>query len=346
MLKKLLLALICLPVAFAGFSAQLTATLQSGDKVTPFYGASSFVDAYNAAIDGDVITLSPGLFTDTEIQKSITVIGTYAFSTDDSKTTRFSSLTVSADNVTLEGLRFTGTLLIKGADQLTISRCYIPILSEAEKTDHKYHDNTIITDCLVDKFNAMALSKNAVLRNCCINYFSNTNKSANIALIENCNIPLFAFCDNTTYNIYSTPYAIYRNCFLGLYSGNYYDNKINGSREPSVSFSAPTEFHGNCFKPTYYLAITNGYCKKWNITYGSCVTEDNVTEFSSSEVKDKTKVGQYSNVLPYNYYSKKSYGPVDHKSYPAIPSITSSEIDTKTDAEGNLHVKISATARD
>lgn len=334
MLKKLLLALVCLPVAFAGFSAQLTATLQSGDKVTPFYGASSFVDAYNAAIDGDVITLSPGLFTSAEIQKSITVIGTYAFSTDESKTTRFSSLTVSADNVTLEGLRFTGTLLIKGADQLTVSRCYIPTLGEIEKTDHKYHDNTIITDCLVQNFEAMSLSKNAVIRNCSIRYFSNMNEAANLALVENCNIALFKKYSGSTY-YYRQPYAIYRNCILGLYNENTLDWGF-----PTFSPSSPSEFHNNLFNGNYLVISTSTRLKIWQINYGSCVNSGNLVS-SDYDVSAESKTFMYDKFGQY-----KGRGPADHKEYPAIPSITSSEIDTKTDAEGNLHVKISATARD
>lgn len=333
MFKKLLLALICLPVALAGFSAQLTATLQSGDKVTPFYGASSFVDAYNAAIDGDVITLSPGLFTSAEIQKSITVIGTYAFSTDDSKTTRFSSLTVSADNVTLEGLRFTSSLTIKGADQLTISRCYIPGLEEAEKTDHKYHDNTIITDCIIRRNNAMALSKNAVMRNCCINYFDNKNESANLALIENCNIPKFEVYSGVAYQ----PYAIYRKCLLGLFSNQF------SSANPKLTVSAPSEFHGNCFYKGYWYDYSANYTKDWVIDYGSCAHDSNV--FNKGSYGNKESEPYIDSFAKYTV-GNISYGPIDHKEYPAIPSIISSEIDTKTDAEGNLHVKISATARD
>lgn len=45
-------------------------------------------------------------------------------------------------------------------------------------------------------------------------------------------------------------------------------------------------------------------------------------------------------------YNGLTVGPSNHKSYPATPYISSSEIDTETDADGNIHVKISAEARD
>ena len=319
MFKKLILALVCLSFTLNSSAAKLTATLQSGDKVTPFYGVNAFVEAYNAAVNGDVITLSPGEFKVTDIEKSITVIGTYAFSDDLSKATQFSaSITVSGDNVTLEGIRFVGAMCIKGTDNLTINRCNIHTLNNEAKTEHRYHVNTILTDCCISMFNAMSLSQNAVLRNCSINYFLKLNESGNLALIENCNISSFTS---------SRPCAIYRNCLLGLHNGG------NGSY--IVEFYAPNEFHNNCFYDISYSSCT--------LRFESAVRNNNIHKhaYSSGGVIYPAN----GSFIPYTQ-DGVSYGPADHKAYPAIPSITSSEIDTKTDAEGNLHVKITATARD
>lgn len=68
-----------MPLATVGFAAQLTTTLQSGDRITPFYGVNSFKEALSAAVDGDIITLSTGAFNATEVSKGVTIIGTYAF---------------------------------------------------------------------------------------------------------------------------------------------------------------------------------------------------------------------------------------------------------------------------
>lgn len=341
MFKKIILALVCLSFTISGSAAKLTATLQSGDKITPFYGSNAFVEAYNAAVNGDIITLSPGEFNATNIEKSITVIGTYAFDTDLSKATQFSaSVTISEDNVTLEGVRFTsyisdGGVIIKGADNLTINRCYIYLLNDIEKEEHKYHNNTIITDCWIENFMAMSLSQNAVLRNCSVNYFNDTNEIGNPALIENCNVSRFRRFDSTySHNI---PYAIYRNCCLGLY------NDGDSSSTPSVSFSAPNEFHNNCFYECYYYSSNHINSKTWSLNFGSAVNDTNIN-VRVYNIKDDP----FPAYGRFNPYTKDgvSYGPIDHKSYPATPSVTSSDIDTKTDAEGNLHVKITATARD
>lgn len=336
------MALVCLSFTISGFAAKLTATLQSGDKVTPFYGSNAFVEAYNAAVNGDIITLSPGEFNATEINKSITVIGTYAFSDDLSKATQFSaSVTISADDVTLEGIRFTNNsidkgVIIKGTDNLTINRCYIALLNDVEKTDHKYHNNTILTDCWIEQFNAMSLSQNAVLRNCSVGYFHDMNEIGNPALIERCNVSQFAHYSTSLNISYKRPYAIYRNCCLGLYKTR------NSTNTPSLSFSAPSEFRTNCFFKVYGQDSGSDYAKSWIIQYGSAAHSGNIGSAVFSVMSLYPADGDFT---PYTK-DGMSYGPTNHKTYPATPSITSSEIDTKTDAEGNLHVKITATARD
>ncbi len=129
MFKRVLAVFLLLPLALIGFAAQLTATLQSGESFTPFYGANAFVEAYNAAVDGDIITLSPGKFNPTNISKSISVIGSYAFDADETKATIIASkVIVYADNVRLEGIRFSNTdtsMTLKGCDNLMVSRCWI-----------------------------------------------------------------------------------------------------------------------------------------------------------------------------------------------------------------------------
>lgn len=341
MFKRIILALVCLSFTLSGFAAKLTATLQSGDKVTPFYGDNAFVEAYNAAVNGDIITLSPGSFKATNIEKSITVIGAYAFSEDLSEATHISSsVTISGDNVTLEGIRFTNNtsiiygLNIKGTNNLTFNRCYIALLNDVEGAERKYHDNTILTDCWIETFNAMQLSRNAILENCNICHFDRMNEIENLALIENCHVSFFSYFEylgSSTYSYrYKQPYAIYKNCELRLY------NYSSGS--PIINFSSPSGFHNNCFKEIK----KNSDSSSWTIKYNSSIYSNNVScTYYNSGYPDFTS-GSFT---PHTQ-NGISYGPIDHKAYPAIPSITSSEIDTKTDANGNLHVKITAKARD
>lgn len=351
MAKRVLAILLLLPFALIGFAAKLTATLQSGDNVTPFYGANAFVEAYNASVDGDIITLSPGKFNPTNISKSITVIGSYAFDEDQTKATIISSnsVNVDADNVHLEGIRFSNintSLMLKGCDHLTVNRCYIWKMTDEENGEKKYHDNTILSDCLVNDYEAMSLSKNTVLRNCCINYFSDKNENSYPALIENCNIPLFSYFDKfnspNEYR-YRQPYAIYRNCFIGLYAKGY------NNYGPRLDLYSPSEFQNCIFWKIYYYTDNSGNFRRWTINFVSAVSSNVINnEFSDASYGFTFSISSFQRYSSFTPLVRDNiiYGPDDHKEYPAIPAIISSEIDTETDVDGNLHVKISATARD
>lgn len=321
--KRFFAALLCLPFAVAGFAAQLTATLQSGDKLTPFYGDSAFVKAYDAAVDGDVITLSSGYFKSTEIKKGITVIGAYAFGDDASKYTEVGSTTVSADNVTLEGV-YISYLTIKGTDNLTINRGRFYKLLDVGNGEKKYHSNTIITDCLISYCDAMSLSKNMVLRKCAINSFEDLNESSNLALIENCYVNLFAYYSSA---YQKRPYAVYNNNILRLYCDIYNANR-------SITLAKPSEFHNNIFDDSSYFA--SSVDKKWDIYWSTAENDNNSVTYSYSQT---TTGSAY-------FRTSGTKGTVGHKDYPAIPEIESSDIDSETDAEGNIHVKISAKPRD
>lgn len=339
MLRKLLAVLICLPLALATYAAQLTATLQSGDNVRAFYGDSALVKAYDAAVDGDIITLSPGIFKTKDIEKSISVIGTYAFIDNASLATIVNSQTIIADGVTLEGLRIRDNLFIKACDNLTINRCFIVSAQDIENGDKKYHNNTIVTDCRIAQFWAMSLSKNAIFRNCCINEFGDCNEAANPALIENCNIPKFSTFRG--YNEYAyfgcQPYAIYRDCFIGLYHSG-------GSNKATLTLKSPSEFHNNIFHKSYYYSNTHSSFTSWNISFGSCINVGTEYDYRYNVTSESVLKGL--DMFISFTINGLTVGPIDHKSYPSTPEITSSEIDTETDADGQLHVKINATARD
>lgn len=62
-------------VAVASAQHRLVATLSHNDTVSVYYGKSAFANAYYASVDGDVITLSSGVFDATDIRKSITIRG-------------------------------------------------------------------------------------------------------------------------------------------------------------------------------------------------------------------------------------------------------------------------------
>lgn len=76
-MKKLILSLIAVAVGTLSSFAQsdLVATLSHGSSLSTFSGIDALAQAYEAAVEGDVITLSPGVFNAVNIEKAITVRG-------------------------------------------------------------------------------------------------------------------------------------------------------------------------------------------------------------------------------------------------------------------------------
>ena len=74
-MKKLTILLLLLSASFLNFAQNQVATLQHGDEMSAFYGMDALINAHTAATDGDIITLSSGTFTPTNITKAITLHG-------------------------------------------------------------------------------------------------------------------------------------------------------------------------------------------------------------------------------------------------------------------------------
>lgn len=76
-MKKTILSLIVAVVGTLSCFAQddAIATLNHGSSLTTYMGEDALAQAYNAAVDGDVITLSPGVFVGIDMNKAITLRG-------------------------------------------------------------------------------------------------------------------------------------------------------------------------------------------------------------------------------------------------------------------------------
>lgn len=316
----------------------LTATLQQGETMTAFYGVNAFVDAYNAAEDGAVITLSEGKFNDvTTIEKSITVIGNMAFDVEGYEKTYLYGAVIKADNVTLEGIYFTSYVSFADINNCHIKRCRIGgYLTIQSGTTHK---NTLIDQCVINDDNSLSSSENYCIKNSTIGYFSDSNSSDKLAYITNCYICYF-YGKSGNYN----PYAVYKNCILGLDNKGEYGNN-------SVGFVSPSEFYNNYFYRTNYVSYNLSYYVDY-IFYSGCLNNGNTDSGNKS-----TYVSESDNLS--GNYKIDSFGmlgddgtPVGitggsgFSPYPSIPRITSKQIDSKTDSEGKLNVKITVSTEE
>lgn len=111
--------LIVMSFAALGVMAQTTlvATLTHAGVTTEYYGEKAFVTAVEASVDGDLITLSEGLFTGPTINKSLNIRGNGVGSTViTSKVTLDKSTDEDEANhwLNIEGITFNADIRIKG----------------------------------------------------------------------------------------------------------------------------------------------------------------------------------------------------------------------------------------
>ena len=154
-LISLVAVLACMAVGYA--QSALVATLNHGEAVSVFYGASALAEAYNAATHGDVITLSNGTFNSVDIAKNITVRG--AGMDETGPCTRISGdvylygVPDSVDatgHLTLEGLYHDGEIYYTTKDSTYTS----PIKNahfvkcRLNKINYYYHKNDVLQNAV------------------------------------------------------------------------------------------------------------------------------------------------------------------------------------------------------
>ena len=135
-MKKLFLSLIAIVAGTMGSYAQtnLVATLSHGSSIQEFYGATALSEAYTAAENGDVITLSSGTFNSITLEKAITLRGSGMCEMEEGAvepTYLMGDFTINvpsetANYLTLENLQFNNGLKVNGENlsSVTFAKCY------------------------------------------------------------------------------------------------------------------------------------------------------------------------------------------------------------------------------
>lgn len=189
-MKRTLLLICTLLCANVLFAQEQLATLKHNDSISVYYGQNAFVEAYNAAANGDIITLSDGVFnvSPSHVQKGITVRGNGAVADTARRSTgtyfmeKFvvqylgDSLQFSA-----EGICFSHFRTISSHD-IKLTRCYINISEQVDglqATNCVYRGdvwgsttyNNIYINCILRSgrnLSASELPYNAICNNCII----------------------------------------------------------------------------------------------------------------------------------------------------------------------------------
>lgn len=287
------------------------ATLKHNDSISVYYGANAFVQAYNAAVNGDVITLSDGVFNcnNIDVRKGITLRGNGACG-DTSRNAR--------------GTYFLDLLHVSNlGDSLQFSA--EGIYFREFSSSHSYNIKLTrchITSCGGDGIQAV----NCVMRGC-----SGSSSYQNI--YTNCvlnGIPNFSICNNCIMKGNSPSNTIaYNNCIVirenlsggsSLNSGAVRDCILIGG------FTAITPASSG----NVAMSISDVF-ENWD---GNTITTDLETYVLKSSVSDTivgfdgSEVGIFGGFMPFEKWT------------PTYSVIKRCNVSNRTTADGKLSVDI------
>lgn len=129
---KKLIFFICVALFSIAAKAQTSqlATLCHNGEISTFYSSKALIEAHKAAQDGDIITLSGGMFEPTTITKNVTVRG--AGMMGDNPTiisgTTYISIASTTGYPTFEGINFNERLDIRNTNNPHLIKCAIKTL--------------------------------------------------------------------------------------------------------------------------------------------------------------------------------------------------------------------------
>lgn len=275
------------------------ATLQHGEDISVFYGQNAFVDAHNAAQTGDVITLSSGTFTPTNITKAITLRG--AGCVIDTVTGIYPTIipnsfqmnvTDETGFLTVEGIYFSGSANYKILNHPKFVKCNIENLSSVSGANMQ---NAQFVNCKIKNFYFNCTS-NTTLINCVIwlahdmynvsctvtayNCIIRLDEEAYALNAYNCIFPNTGYCLKTNSVVY--------NCI-----------EIRPSNQSSIFYNIPTY---NCNAYNSYSDVFETFNGNFSYDEPFILKEEIATGFLGN---DGSEVGIHGGIMPYT--SRPSY---------------------------------------
>lgn len=319
-MRKIVFVFIALIAIGQNVCAQgMTATLQSGDDLSVFYGVSAFANAYAEAKDGDQITLSAGTFNAPieSITKSVKITGVGAYETT-GNTVFENHLTLSGTDIRIEGIKFPNVLYVSNSVNLIVTRCWIEKLDASSN-----YTNPLFNECTIKSPTNFIYARSFTIKNCTIKQFSGGNNSDETNVGNILNTVIYEWDGGA-------PYAIYRNCLMG----HSYYNGFNSY----LQLKKPSEFY-------YNIGFTTDKAISFKVV-GECINVNNqILKYEDLFNKTMTFPAKPQNAPTGDDGTVVGpYGGTGFSQYPAIPRIISKDIDGKTNDEGQINVKIEVKA--
>ncbi len=336
-MKKLFSIFVAL-VAVMSLNAQLQiATLSSGDSIQTFYGIDALQSAYDAASDGDVITLSAGEFKSvTWLSKSLTLrgAGMGTLSKKDSvqqdRTIIRNECFINKSNITIEGIHFIDKAEVNDGENVQLIKCqFIELRFWNGKNPsiihcfaHKFSSNigAVCVSSYLKNYEAITYAMATTLVNCVVEVYNPIDALKNDYIT---NSIIIATNSEDTSNNYTQNHAIYNSLWVGTIS------------EHGVIYQGPlAEKKTNIPANDYYIEtpFVSAYEQNNHVFSGDSVfVEGTFYELTEAAKQykgtDGKELGIYGGNLPFD-------------ATPSVPQITKFDVAPKTDADGKLSVTI------
>lgn len=336
-MKKLFLSLVAAMMATTATFAQssLLATLSHEGTISTYYGASALRDAYTAAVDGDIITLSSGSFSSINIEKALTIRGA-GMAVDETAQTQPTVITgdfnisipdEATSKLTIEGIyhNHTITLTDKTLKNATFLKCRLNKFTYNDYGRITVTNLTMINCKIVDRID-FEQNSSASFVNCVVcNPYINRNSSENPANIEYFNSVVIKG-DRYRFNL---GYSQFKNCILVALS-NLGSNCLESS---NLAYNCvAVGFASDMFKNIPNTTdVVKEYAEVFK-TFTGTYTDNELFELTD-EAKttllglEGTQVGIYGGSMPFS-------------STPTNPQITKCNVASKSTADGKLSVDI------
>lgn len=363
MKRTILFLAAAIALVMGAKAQQQTATLQQNGSTTAYYGLGAFREAYAAAKTGAVITLSEGSFdTVDSITKPITIIGsgyvgsittffsntlqmpitiTYPYSYRPKIEVNQVDLIINCDNVIIEGIKFNHPVVLRKMTGLRLGHCYF-----SELCSTGANTNAIIDQCYIKSAWGAESAINGTVKN---------------SFVDNMRWLQFNYLNSVIYksrywghndNMILGGSSICRNCILGdLYYWE--EHKDDDCYWSGYSLSVLTNWGTNGSSSSsncvFFLYPFNeeGLKEDYLASHLPCNTNlsnGNTTstwdDLFNEDLQWTDPAYIKTNVLGDDGTVVGPYGGTGFSLYPSIPRITESKIDTYTNEEGKLNVKV------
>jgi hypothetical protein len=328
----------------AGAQAVQMATLQHGETMKAFYGLDALSDALASATNGDVISLSEGVFNAPTFNKAVTVQGAGFFIDKENKqawTSIKDNPVINVPNgdtgLKIEGIHFAGNVSIEGDSlcNFTITKCRIGDLTATAKLVEGEISQSYIKNI------KYAETRKLYIHHVVMHTINATSDYQISVDIDHCVL---------TGNMTSSVTAVVRNSLLknvrGTASCAFYNDVIS----QNCVYGYQYDWHGHI--TSIYLAgntiwtfdtwkyedthssynslfVTPSNANTWNEYNDYKLTEEAAAQYTCP---DGTQVGLYGGTVPFT----KTL---------STPQIISKNIATETDENGMLNVKIQVEAQ-